>query len=313
MDGEGMECPGYTLGMMADVLEVPPAAVRHWVRRGFLVPTRRSGSLAWFDFEEMVVGRRLAGLVARGLSLREIERELASLGRGDAAAAARAAGRVVCDGSRLLLYCDGRVLGGSGQLHLPFYDEDARLDGPRHPEAAILPVGLAEPCPSPSPRAAGAMAADPPEVNELLDLAAELASEGHLIEACEALRAVLQSRSPSAEVAFVLAEMLYRAGDLPAARERFYMAIELDPDHLAARASLGCVLAEMEEHDLAIAALDGVVRQQPDFADAHWQLAGVLERTGRFEEARHHLREFITLAPESPWTDAALDKLACLS
>jgi tetratricopeptide (TPR) repeat protein len=91
------------------------------------------------------------------------------------------------------------------------------------------------------------------------------------------------------------------------------MAIELDPDHLAARASLGCLLWEMGEHELAIAALDGVIRQQPDFADAHWQLAGILEETGRIDEAKHHLREFLVLAPESPWTDAAREKLDRLS
>ena len=42
----------------------------------------------------------------------------------------------------------------------------------------------------------------------------------------------------------MLAETLYRAGDLAAARERYYTVIELDEDHLEARTSLACVLAE---------------------------------------------------------------------
>ena len=74
----------------------------------------------------------------------------------------------------------------------------------------------------------------------------------------------------------MLAELLYRAGDLTAARERYYAAIELDPEHLRDRASLGCVLAELEEQELALAALEGVLRQEPEYADAHWHMAGVL-------------------------------------
>ena len=299
MSDEGDDAPLYTLGLMSDVLGMPKAAIRHWVRHGLLTPSRRVGSLEWFDFEQMVAGRRLAAIMASGLTVSEIDAELAALGGGDAVAAARADGRIVRDGRRLLLYCDGRLVGGGGQLHFQFLEDAVRCESPHHPEVGVIPAPIAS-----EPLA---------EPENLLDLAAELAAEGHLVEACEALRAILQSAPPTAEVTFLLAELLYRSGDLTAARERFYMAIEIDPDHLAARTSLGCLLAEMNETELAIAALDGVVSQQPDFADAHWQLAGLLEETGRFDEARGHLEAFVRLAPESPWTDAAREKLLCLS
>ena len=128
-------------------------------------------------------------------------------------------------------------------------------------------------------------------------------------EAAEAIRAVLQAEPPTAQVVFMLAELLYRAGDLTAARERYYAAVELDADHLEARASLGCVLAELHEHELAIAALEGVLRQQPDFADAHWHMAGVLDQVGRTDDAAHHLRTFLALAPASPWAKLARQRL----
>jgi tetratricopeptide (TPR) repeat protein len=108
---------------------------------------------------------------------------------------------------------------------------------------------------------------------------------------------------------FMLAELLYRAGDLTAARERYYTALECDADHLEARTSLGCVLAELGDHELALAALDGVLRQEPDYADAHWHVAGVLQACGRVTESRRHLRTFLTLAPESPWAALARDRL----
>jgi tetratricopeptide (TPR) repeat protein len=108
---------------------------------------------------------------------------------------------------------------------------------------------------------------------------------------------------------FMLAELLYRSGDLTAARERYYAVIEIDPDHLQARASLGCVLAELGEHDLAVAALEGVLRQEPDYADAHWHIAGVLREMGLASAADHHLGRFLALAPESPWANLARARL----
>ena len=63
----------YTVAMMADVLGVPRAAVRHWLRSGLLEPVRQAGSIEWFDFPQLVVGRQLVRLLAAGLSLREID------------------------------------------------------------------------------------------------------------------------------------------------------------------------------------------------------------------------------------------------
>ena len=85
---------------------------------------------------------------------------------------------------------------------------------------------------------------------------------------------------------------------------------ELDADHLEARTSLGCVLAEQGDYELAAAALEGVLRQQPDYADAHWHMAGVLAELRQESEARRHLLTFLGLAPESPWADVARERLA---
>jgi len=300
----------YTVPMMAAVLGVPVAAVRHWQRVGLLEPARRAGALEWFDFQQLVIGRRLARLLAGGLSLREIDAKLATLAPGGAAEAARASGRIVADGRRLSIRRDNRLFGAGGQLQFGFYAESLAGDD----EPMIMP--LAEPRPvvsSASPGSAIDIGLDdldePTSMTELLDLAADLESAGEFTDAAEALRAALQAEPPSAHVVFMLAELLYRAGDLTAARERYYAAVELDADHLEARASLGCVLAELHEHELAIAALEGVLRQQPDYADAHWHLAGVLDQTGRTADAARHLRTFLALAPASPWAKLARQRL----
>lgn len=307
---------------MADVLRVPRSAVRRWRRRGLIEPARRSGSIEWFGFPQLVVGRQLVRLLQSGLSLRDIDAQLPTLAPGGAAEAARIADRIVADGRRLSIRRDGGLMGAGGQLQLGFYTDALSEPGPTAQPAAqptAQPISAGRSCgPADDSEPAAVIGigrgredgdGDLASVAELLDLAADLESAGSLVEAAEALRAVLQAQGPTAQVAFMLAELLYRAGDLTAARERYYAAIELDADHLEARASLGCVLAELGEHELAIAALDGVLRQQPDYADAHWHMAGVLHDVGREEDARRHLREFLTLAPESPWAALATARL----
>lgn len=307
---DGMVRGLYTVPVMAAVLGVPVAAVRHWRRGGLLESSRQAGALEWFDFQQLVVGRRLARLLAGGLSLREIDAKLASLAPGGAAEAARAGGRIVTDGRRLSIRRENRLVGAGGQLQFGFYAESLAGDD----DPTIMPLAqaaLARSAPTPGSTVDIALedVDESTSIAELLDLAADLEAAGEFAEAAEALRAVLQAGRPTAQVVFMLAELLYRAGDLTAARERYYAAVELDADHLEARASLGCVLAELEEHELAIAALEGVLRQRPDYADAHWHLATVLEHVGRAGDAARHLRTFLALAPASPWAKLARQRL----
>jgi tetratricopeptide (TPR) repeat protein len=302
----------YSAAMMADLLHVPPAAIRHWIRTGLLAVAAGSGSLEWLDFGQLVVARKLARLLAAGLSLREIDAKLATLVPGGGSVAAGAVDRVVADGRRLSIDREGLLLGAGGQLQFAFYTDPLAVDRRRAEPAEPRIVGIPE-----RPADVGEEGRGPPRplpggdvVDEILDLADDLEAAGEYVEAAEALRAVLQAQGPTAAVAFMLAELLYRAGDLTAARERYYATIELDPDHLRARASLGCVLGELGELELALAALEGVLRQEPDDADAHWHVAGVLAEMGRDAEARRHLRRFLTLAPQSPWATLAHERLA---
>ena len=92
------------------------------------------------------------------------------------------------------------------------------------------------------------------------------------------MRATLgRIRLSRAFTCFQLAELLYRIGDLHAARERYYMAIELDEDYVEARANLGCVLVELGQRDLAIAAFEGALSLHADYADVHYHLARTLD------------------------------------
>jgi tetratricopeptide (TPR) repeat protein len=300
----------YTVGLMAELLGVSRATIRHWTRRGFLTPAKSSGAIDWYDYAMLVVARDLARLLQTGLSLRELDRKLRRFAGGDPQQAAQLASRVVVDGRRLSLRQDATLLAAGGQLQFGFYCDDvtaATAQPAADAEPGIIALATAWSClENDSAHSSDVLST----TAELLDLAAELEAAGKFLEASDALRAVLQADGPSAPVACMLAETLYRAGDVAAARERYYAAVELDADHLEARTSLGCVLAEQGDFELAAAAFEGVLRQQPDYADAHWHMAGVLAELRQEPEARRHLISFLELAPESPWADVARERLA---
>jgi len=307
-EGSGAVRGLHTVAMMAAVLGVPAAAVRHWVRGGLLHPTHRAGRIGWFGYGELVIGRQLARLLESGFGLREIDARLSELHPGGPALAARQGERIIIDGRRLSVQKGGDLFGAGGQRQFPFYTSD--LDRSvscvaAGEKAVMLPAGH-----DASPVLPFDDADAPTTAHEFLALASELEASGDIEAASEAIRALLQAEGPSAQVSFMLAELLYRSGDLTAARERYYVAIEFDSDHLEARTSLGCVLAELGDHELAEAALEGVLRQQPDYADAHWHLAGVLDEMGREADATRHIRAFVALAPDSPWVRMAHERLA---
>lgn len=300
----------YTVAMMADLLGTGRATIRHWTRQGFLTPLKSAGAINWYDYAMLVAARDLVRILRAGLSLRELDRKLRLFTGGDPRQAARLAGQLVVDGRRLSLRRDAQLVAAGGQLQFGFYADGVvgRAEQPADTQPRV--IALAAACWAADGDDQTEVADAIGSTAELLDLAAELEAAGSFIEAAEALRAVLQADGPSAAVSFMLAETLYRAGDLTAARERYYAAVELDADHLEARTSLGCVLAEQGDYELAAAALEGVLRQQPDYADAHWHLAGVLAELSREAEGRRHLVTFLELAPESPWADVARERLA---
>jgi tetratricopeptide (TPR) repeat protein len=144
---------------------------------------------------------------------------------------------------------------------------------------------------------------------DMRTLASEFDSTGRDEQAIEVYRAILVSGQFTADDHFALAELLYRSGDLSAARERYYTSIELDEDFVEARCNLGCVLAEQGGLALAESAFRGALEFHPDYADAHYHLARLLDRLNRVAEASRHWQLFMNLAPASPWANEARERL----
>jgi tetratricopeptide (TPR) repeat protein len=297
VEGEPAVRRRYTPALLAQLAGVPVSAIRAWLRRGWLVAAQEVRRLPYFDFSEVHVAKRLAALAAARLSSSQIARQLQELKRRFPQAARPLADLpLVVQGRQLLLRREERLLEPGGQLVLDFDAFDAEQD-----RSSVVCVPEREPPDLEPNEHSGPV--------ELAAHAAALEEEGDLAQAAEMYRAALASGGLTAELCFQLAETLYRLGDLPAARERYYMALEIDEEFVEARANVGCLLAEMGETELAIAALEGALTLHPDYADAHYHLARLLDQQGRNGEAETHWVRFLECAPDSPWADEALDRL----
>jgi len=292
----------YTPAMLARLLGVPVPQIRRWQRRGWIVPVREVRRLPYFDFQEVATARRLTELLAAGMSAGEIEKKLAALARylpGVERPLAQLS--IIVQGKQLLVRQGDELVEPGGQLHFDFAEAaDAHsVSVPTVPPVAADVLAFAD--------AAGV--GMPGSPGEMVQLAGQLEDEGYVEAAGEMYRAAMAAGGPSAEICFLLAELLYQMHDLTAARERYYMAIEMDEDYVEARANLGCVLAELGEQDLAIAAFQGALVYHDDYPDVHYHLGRILDEAGRSEEAESHWTTFLRLAPTSPWADEARDRL----
>jgi tetratricopeptide (TPR) repeat protein len=287
----------YTPTMLAGLLRVPVATIRRWQRRGLIVPVKLVHRLAYFDFQEVSTARQLANMLAAGISPSAIEKKLAALSRYlPGAERPLAQLSVIVEGRQILLRQEEGLIEPSGQLRFDFetLEQNAAERSCCEPRSSAIPfTGFCV-------QSAGGETPD-----QLLESAQEHEELGQLDQAVELCRTALGLGGPRADACFQLAELLYRLGDVSAARERYYMAIELDEEFVEARANLGCVLAESGQLELAVAAFQGALALHPDYADAHYQLARTLGEIGRRSDSERHWREFLRLAPDSPWADEA--------
>jgi tetratricopeptide (TPR) repeat protein len=195
---------------------------------------------------------------------------------------------LIVEGRQLLIRTGESLVEPSGQKRFNWLVGEEAAES-SHPDGPILRLR--------PPHAGDAS----PTLEQLLAAAEELEQGGDLPAAADMYRAALVAGGTNAQICFQLAECLYRLNDLTAARERYSMAVEIDEDFVEARANLGCVLAELGQTDLAIAALQGALDLHVDYADAHYHLARLLAAAGQGPAAEQHRQRFAELAPESPW------------
>ncbi len=293
----------YTPAMLADLLKISIATVRRWHRLGLIEPKHVVHRLPYFDFQEVQSARQLASWVEQGAKPTEIQQQLqqfaSSLPNG---ARSLAQLDVIVEGRQLLLRQGEGLIEAGGQRRIDFEALEGTSAFGEEERPSIL--SLADHQDDFDARDEADLSQD-----SILDRILELESEGRIREALEWFRVMLGKYGATAELHFQLAELLYREGEIEAARERYYAAIEIDDSFVEARANLGCVLHETGRSDLAVAAFRGALALHEDYADVHYHLARVLDELNHRSDASYHWQRFVELAPESPWIHEAESRL----
>jgi len=279
----------YTPAMLSDLLGVSKSIIRRWHRRGLIIPARQVRSLPYFDYREVATAKQLAVMLASGLSPDRIERQLSAISEYlPDVQRPLVQLSVMVEGRDILLRQGEGLVEPGGQMRFDFDRDEDFAD-----EFNVVDPESYE-----------------PETAEQWDArAADYEDDEQLEEAIRCLRSALAIGGACAERSFRLAELLYRAGHLDGAAERYHTAIELDPDMIEARANLGCVLAETGQLVEAVSALRDAIEVYDDYCDAHYHLARTLDELGREREAVSHWQKCLELNPDSPWADEAYQRL----
>ena len=300
----------YTPAMLADLLNVPVRAVRRWHRMGLIKPAKEVMRLPYFDYSEVATARQLAQWLAEGATVQGIQQQLADLVQmvPDASRSIQQLS-IIAEGKRLLLRQGDGLVESTGQMRIDFGALDGDSASTDDDSCSTISFETLTAASRSHPGGKEISKDAPATLDEMLEQANLAEDEDRLDVAADWYRTALASQGPSADICFQLAELLYRMNDLTAARERYYMALELNPDLVEARANLGCVLAELGQLELAVAAFEGTLAQYDGYADVHYHMARTLDEIEQHDRAAVHWSRFLELAPSSPWAEEAEERL----
>ena len=272
----------YTSSMLANLTGLTAPVLRQLQKERLIVPARKVFRLCYFGKEVLLPLKLMQNMLEAGLSIAAAIGRLRKIGRYKLQdlLAVRIEGKDIVFSS-----AEGSV-DHNGQRRFVFAEEIEPVPISESLDPLAVLDSIFEPT--------GALS-DPVI---LCEAACELESRGNLQGAADLYRAALAAGGTNPQINFQLAEVLYRLGDLPAARERYFSVIEQDEHFVEARANLGCILAELGRDDLAAAAFWGALKLHPDYAEVRLHLGMLFKRQGRWDEAEEQFQLFKQLMPE---------------
>lgn len=301
----------HTPAMLSRLLNVPANEIRGWARIGLIRPVRTVGRLPFFDFQEVSGARRIAELLAAGVTDRELKRgfhALKSMLPGIERPLSQL--QILARDSRLL-YRDerGLVEPATRQRRFDFDSAEDDTDGPDGgPGGAADEPDATVKFEAPEPDTPGQHSRRSP--SEWFDEGCRRLDADDAAAAAECFRMSLMDRPGDAETQFCLAEALYRLGNTEAALERYYAAVECDNQYLEALTQIGVLHIDLDQFDAACDAFNLALNVHPEYPEAHWHLANLLAEKGRHDEARPHWQAYLAHDSRSPWAETARQQLA---
>jgi tetratricopeptide (TPR) repeat protein len=274
----------FTAGQMADALKIPRARLDRWIAAGLVRPVDESAGISLFDFRQVAAGQTLADLAESGIGLSKIRRAVAILNRWLPDIGQPLADLSVSEDARRLIVRtpDGRQAEATGQLLLEFEATD-------HVQPVVTFARM--------------------ETESEAFRRAVSCEQERPLEAAAIYRDLIAQQGPHATFAFNLGNALYAGEDIAGARQAFYQATELNPQHAGAWNNLANILAELDELEEAAAAYRRALALDASNSDTHFNLAETLVELGRPNEAMLHWRAYLAADEESAWADYARERL----
>jgi tetratricopeptide (TPR) repeat protein len=255
---------------------LPASAVRALARAGNIQPVRRSGRLH-YSFHDLVVLRTASALRAAKISSQRINKTLQELRSALPEGSALNKISLTALGNRIAIR-EGQTLreSESGQyaLALEIVEEKGRLHVISRQDAAPTAAAAA---------AAGNLAADSADRHyaRALDL-----EDGSPQAAQKAYELCLKADPDHLEARINLGRLLHLAGRLTEAERVYRVGAKADP---FIAFNLAVVLEDLEREPDAILAYREALALDPQFADAHFNLARLYERAKDPKASLRHL------------------------
>lgn len=115
---------------------------------------------------------------------------------------------------------------------------------------------------------------------------------------------------PNSQFVFDLASILTKRGHIPQAIERYRQVIELDPSHADAWNNLGILLGDAGDLSSAREAFQHALRLTPADPKLHYNLADLLDSMALPDQAMSHWGTYLSLdRSDSPWAEYARGRI----
>ena len=268
---------GYSARDVAKLLGVPVSRVHSYVRAGFLRPAQGPKRELAFSFQDVVVLRTASELVRSRIAPSRVKRILKKLANELPEGRSLAGMTIIADGSRVVVRAEGSSWNPENGQRLFDFDIAplARSAKPIVKRAAIA-----------ARNAESELDADGwYEMGVHLEVAAP-------DDARDAYRRALELDPGHAEAHINLGRLLHEHGELPAAEDHYRAALAALPESIPAAFNLGVVLEDLNRSDEAVGVYERLLKRDRGFADAHFNLARLYERSGRNIASLRHLKEY---------------------
>jgi tetratricopeptide (TPR) repeat protein len=255
----------------ARILKLSEARIRELVRSGLCRPARDGRSYA-FSFQELVVLRTAAGLLAQNVPMARVRRALEALMREIPPDRPLSGLRIWADGKRVAVREDGKSWEPETGQTLFDFDVDELAE-----QVADLRSG------------ADAKSADDPHAQAELEFERGLDLEDEdPAGACTAYGKALELDPDLVDAWVNLGRIAHQSGNAREAVRLYHHALERSPDDPVIHFNLALALEDSRGPAPAASHYERALALDPSFADAHYNLAGLCEQLGRKTDALRH-------------------------